>query len=156
MNRKAFVKRVAVVGGFLFLCATPRLGFGQSTAAGAAPVARARAAAKRNLTPSDLLTGLTLTDEQKAKINQIREDTKSRLAVVAKDQKLGPEVKDAMAQGYLRIENTEIFAVLTLDQQREVRKRISDSKASVRPGQQQLQQPAAPQTTPQASKRGNY
>jgi hypothetical protein len=128
MNKIAFVKRFVVAGGFLFLCAAPKLAFGQSSPLGSAPPApmRSASAPPHNPTPPpDLLAGLTLTDDQKAKINQIREDTRSRLDAVANDSKLGPEAKDAMLGGYQRIENGKIFEVLTLDQQREVRRRMS-------------------------------
>jgi Spy/CpxP family protein refolding chaperone len=95
----------------------------------------------------DPFAGLALTDEQKAKIEQIHQETKSRLEAVTKDQKLSPEVKDAMLQGYRRLENGKIFDVLTPDQQREVRKRMSAWRAAARQQQhqsRQLQPPVQP------------
>ena len=152
MNKIAFVKRFVVAGGFLFLCAAPKLAFGQSSPLGAAPPPpmRSASAPRPNSTPPpDLLAGLTLTDDQNAKINQIRGDTKSHLAVVAKDQKLGPEVKDAMIGGFQRIENSQIFQVLTPEQQQQVRKRIATLRAAAQQPKNQLQQPPVPET-PQA------
>ena len=72
---------------------------------------------------------MTLTDDQTTKIDHIR-DTKSRLAAVTNDDKLGPEVKEAMLVGFQRIENSKIFEVLTPEQQREVRKRQSAWRAA--------------------------
>ncbi len=149
MNRNALVKRVAVAGGFAILCAAPGLGFGQSSPSNAAPP-RVSSAAQPYPAMTDLLSGLTLTDDQKAKINQVREDVRSRLAAVAGDKKLGTDVKDAMVQGYMRIENTEILEVLTPEQQAQVRKRMSDWRASQGQGQQQSQRSRFPQAPRQA------
>jgi len=80
-----------------------------------------------------------LTDDQKAKINQIHQNAKSRLEAVAKDEKLSPEAKDAMLQGYRRIENGQIFDVLTPEQQQEVRKRMSAWRAAARQDQHRSQ-----------------
>jgi Spy/CpxP family protein refolding chaperone len=77
-----------------------------------------------------LLEGLTLADDQKAKIAQIREETKSRMAAVADDKKLSPEAADAMLRGYQRMENGKILEVLTPEQQQEVRKRIAAWRAA--------------------------
>ena len=151
MNKNAFVKRVVVGGGFIFLCVAPRLALGQSSPPGAAlrrPV-RSAPGQSRYISPTEYLTGLTLTDDQKAKINQIREDTKSHLAAVAKDQKLGPEVKDAMAGGFQRIENSHIFEVLTPEQQQQVRRRIATLRAAAQQAQDQAKQPPVLEQTPQ-------
>jgi Spy/CpxP family protein refolding chaperone len=163
MNRNAFVKRVAVGAGFLLLCGAPRLSLGQASpatptqASPATPagLARPRAVPARRgkaISPTEYLAGLTLSDDQKAKINQIREETKTHLAAVAKDDKMGPEVKEAMLGGYQRIENGKIFEVLTPDQKKEVRKRLADLRASAQPSRPPLQQPPAPATNSQPSK----
>jgi hypothetical protein len=67
---------------------------------------------------------LTYTDEQKARIDQIHQDIKSRKDAVVKDEKLTPEQRDAMLSGFGRMERTQVFKVLTTDQQKEVIKRI--------------------------------
>ena len=90
--------------------------------------------------PPDLLEGLTLADDQKAKIGQIREETKSQLAAVANDKKLSPEAADAMRRGYQRLENGKILEVLTPEQQREVRKRIAAWRAAAGKPQYPLRQ----------------
>ena len=150
MNKIAFVKRLVVAGGFVFLCATPRLALGQSSPPVLRRPVKSTSAQRRYISPSEFLAGLTLTDDQKAKINQIREDTKSHLAAVAKDQKLGPEVKDAMIGGYQRIENSQIFGVLTLEQQQQVRRRIATLRAKALQPQDPLEQPPAPGRNPQS------
>ena len=129
MSKDAFVKTVVAAGGLLFLCAAPKLALGQPSEPGAAPPAPMKAALPprgKSAAPPDLLAGLTLADDQKAKIDQIRKETKSRLAAVANDKKLSPETADAMLRGYQRMENGKILEVLTPEQQQEVRKRIAD------------------------------
>jgi Spy/CpxP family protein refolding chaperone len=133
MSKFAFVKMVIAAGGFLFLCTAPQLALGQSAQPGAAPVPMNPAVAPsgKSATPPDLLEGLTLAGDQKAKIAQIRGDTNSRLAALNSDRKLSPEAADAMRLGYERLENDKILQVLTPEQQKLVRKRIAawrDSK----------------------------
>ena len=138
MSKIAFVKTVVAAGGFLFLCAAPELVVGQSIqgqssqpgAVPPAPMKSGSAPTGKPAAPPDLLEGLTLTDDQKAKIAQIREDTKSRLAGVANDKKLDPGAADAMRLGYARLENGKILEVLTLEQQQQVRKRIAAWRAA--------------------------
>ena len=143
MNMNCFAKRGVIVTGVLFLCAASGLAGDETTAPVGAPpphLASPAARPRRNIPPPDILAGLTLTDDQKAKIEKIRQDTKSREEALAKDTKLSPEVKDAMLQGYRRIENSEIFEVLTPEQKQEVRKRISAWRDSARQGQRPLPQ----------------
>ena len=152
MNKIAFVKPVVVAGAFLILCAAPKPAFAQSSQPGAAPPPpiRSAAAPPRNSTaPPDLLEGLTLTDDQQVKIDRIREDTRSRLAAVANDKKLSPEAADAMFRGFQRIENGKIFEVLTPEQQREVRRRMSAWRAATaQPQKYPLRQPQALESDP--------
>ena len=132
MSKIAFVRTVVAAGGFLFLCAAP-LALGQSSQPGAAPpapMASALAPRGKSAAPPDMLEGLTLADDQKAKIGRIREETKSHLAAVANDKKLSPEAADAMRLGYARLENGKILEVLTLEQQQQVRKRIAAWRAA--------------------------
>jgi len=148
----AFMKRAVVAGGFLFLCAAPRLALAQSgrPATGLRQPVRSNPAQRRTyVSPSEFLAGLTLTDDQIAKIDQIREDTRTRLAAVTKDEKLGVEAKDAFLQGLQRIENGKIFEVLTPEQQVDVRKRMATLRAAAQPRPRQLQPPPAPESTPQ-------
>ena len=147
MSKIAFVKTVVAAGGFLFLCTALELALGQSSQPGAAPPAPmkpALAARGRSARPPDLLEGLTLADDQKAKIGQIREETKSHLAAVANDKKLSPEAADAMLRGYQRFEYVKILEVLTPEQQQEVRKRIADWRAAAGKPQYPLRQVAVP------------
>ncbi len=74
--------------------------------------------------------GLTLSDEQKAQVAKIHEESNSHRELVAKDTKMGPEQKDAMISGYTRLEYGQIFRVLTPEQQRQVRQKIAARKAA--------------------------
>ena len=144
MSKDAFVKTVVAAGGLLFLCAAPKLALGQPSQPGAAPPAPMKAASPprgKSAAPPDLLEGLTLADDQKAKIDEIRKETKSRLAAVASDKKLSPEAADAMLRGYQRMENGKILEVLTPEQQQEVRKRIADWRGAAGKTQYPFRQP---------------
>jgi hypothetical protein len=144
MSMDAFVKTVVAAGGFLFLCAAPELALGQPNQPGAAPPAPMKSASAprgKSAAPPDLLAGLTLADDQKAKIDQIREETKSRLAAVANDKKLSPEAADAFLRGYQRMENAKILELLTPEQQQEVRKRIAAWRATAGKTQYPMRRP---------------
>lgn len=144
MSKFAFVKTV-IASGLLFLCA---LALGQSSQPGAAPPAPMNSALGprgKSGAPPDVLEGLTLADDQKAKIGQIREETKSHLAAVANDKNLSPEAADAMRRGYARLENGKILEVLTLEQQQQVRKRIAAWRAAAGKSQYPLRKaPVSP------------
>ena len=73
--------------------------------------------------------GLTFTDDQKAQIERIRQDTEKRKATVAHDTTLNSDQKDAMIQGYARLEYGQIFHVLTPEQRREVRRKVAARQA---------------------------
>ena len=156
MGKIAFVKTLVAASGFLFLCAAPELVVGQSmqgqssqpAAVPPAPMKSGPAPTGKPAAPPDLLEGLTLTDEQKAKIAQIREDTKSRLSGVANDKKLDPEAADAMRRGYQRLENGRILEVLTLEQQQQVRKRIAAWRATQGKPQYPLRPAPSSEQTP--------
>jgi len=151
MGKIAFVKTVVAAGGFLLLCAAPELALGQSNQPGAAPPAPMKSALpprSKSAAPPDFLEGLTLADDQKAKIDQIREETNSHLAAVAKDKKLSPEAADAMRRGYLRFENVTILEVLTPEQQQEVRKRIAAWRAAAGKPQYPLRRVPVSEQTP--------
>ena len=143
MNKTKFARRLARWAACLFLGAIPELTPAQSVPPAteqpphkASPAVRG----KKAVGPMDDFAGLTLTDEQKAKIDKIHEDTKSRLNVVAKDQKLSPEQKDAFLQGFLRNEHTQIFQVLTREQQLEVRKKVFARRAAAMKEQEEKKQ----------------
>jgi hypothetical protein len=144
MSKIAFAKTVVAAGGLLFLCAAQELALGQPNQPGAAPPAPLKSASAprgKSAAAPDLLAGLTLADDQKAKIDQIREETKSRLAAVTNDKKLSPEAADAFLRGYQRMENAKILEVLTPEQQQEVRKRIAAWRATSGKTQYPLRRP---------------
>jgi Spy/CpxP family protein refolding chaperone len=152
MSKIAFVKTVVAAGGFLYLCAAPELALGQSSQPGAAPPAPMKSALAprgKSAAAPDLLGGLTLTDDQKTKIGQIREETKSHMAAVANDKQLSPEAAEAMRRGYQRFENGKILEVLTPEQQQEVRKRIAAWRAAAGKSQYPLRRNPVPEHTPQ-------
>ena len=78
----------------------------------APPVVRPRKVAP----PADEFAGLKFTVEQKAKIDEIHQSMKALMDTVVKDEKLSPEQKGAMLDGYRRMERGQVFKVLTPDQ----------------------------------------
>jgi Spy/CpxP family protein refolding chaperone len=133
MKTSRIKKQVTVAAGFLFLGCAPGLACAQNSVSGSAPppyLASPEARPKKQSQPPDDFAGLTYTDEQKAKIDQIRQDTKQRMDVVKKDEKLAPEAKQAMLDGYQRLEIQQLFKVLTPEQQAEVRKKATARRAA--------------------------
>jgi Spy/CpxP family protein refolding chaperone len=152
MSKIAFLKTVVATGGLLFLIlsAAPQSALGQSIQSGAAPPAPLNSVPRGKSAGShDLLQGLTLADEQKAKIDKIREETKSRVAAVANDKRLSPEVADAFRTGYQRSENVKILEVLTPQQRQEVRKRIDAWRAAAGKPQYPMRPAMVSERTPQ-------
>jgi hypothetical protein len=151
MDENRIAKRVAVAVAFLFLGATPGLTRQQGAPSGSpsqsaapAPVETAPHAAtprvrpKREATPEDDFVGLTYTDEQKAKIYKIDETAKMRADAIKRDEKLNPDQKQAMLDGYRRMKINEIFRVLTPEQQAEVRKKAVARRKALVEEQKQL------------------
>jgi hypothetical protein len=129
MNKNRFAKPVAVAAGFIFLLAAPGLVRTQSTPSGAVQTPTPASPGAQPF-PEDDFAGLSFTDEQKTEIDKIRRDTASRKEVVAKDEKLTSDQKDAMILGYTRLEYSSIFKVLSPEQQRQVRQKIRARKAA--------------------------
>lgn len=151
MSTNTFAKTVVAAGGlfFLLLCAAPEFALGQSTQPGAAAAAPMTLAPHgKPAGPPDFFEGLTLTSDQKARIDQIRADSKNRLALVANDTKLSPEAADAFRRGYERSENARILDVLTPEQQQAVRKRIAAWRTAAGKPQYPARKPAASEQTP--------
>ena len=97
---------------------------------------------RKDTRPTDDFAGLTFTDEQKAKIHQIKQDMKSRMDDVAKDEKLTPEQKEAMLEGLQLMESRRLLKLLTPDQQVEVRRRVLARRAAQREeGKKKYQRP---------------
>jgi hypothetical protein len=82
---------------------------------------------------------LTFTDDQKAKIAQIRQNAKLRREAVGKNERLTQGQKDVTLERLQSLENSEIFKVLAPDQQAEVRKRIMARHAAEQQAQQSKQ-----------------
>jgi Spy/CpxP family protein refolding chaperone len=144
MNKNRFAKRMAAVAGFLFLCATPGLTRAQSSPPSPAPAPGKTPPAvrpKKNTPPPDDFAGLQYTDEQKAQIDQIHQDIKSRMDAAAKDKKLTAEQKDAMLAGYQRSERSQVYRVLTTAQRKEVLRRIRARHAAEQAAQNKQPSP---------------
>ena len=116
-------------------------GSAYSQAAPAKTPAAATVQGNEHVNVSDYFAGLTFTDEQKAKIDEIHKDIKLRMDTVVKNEKLGPEQKGAMLDGYRRMEQRQLFAVLTPEQQTVVRKKLLAQRAAEQEGKKQQSVP---------------
>jgi hypothetical protein len=133
MSKKRFAKRVAVAAGFFFLCAAPGLTRPQSSPPTPAPTPRKTLPAarpKKATRPTDDFAGLNLTDHQKAQIDQVHQSIKTRRDAVVKDEKLTADQRNAMLEGYERMERGQVFELLTTEQRKEVRERIRARRAA--------------------------
>jgi Spy/CpxP family protein refolding chaperone len=90
----------------------------------APPKAAGVSRTKRVPTKADDFAGLNLTDDQKAKIDQVHRNMKTRRDAVVKDEKLTTDQRDAMLEGYERMERGQVFELLTAEQRKEVREKI--------------------------------
>lgn len=145
MNR--FAKKLAAAAGLFFLGAMPVRTRAQSAPPAPVPTPPKVISPTRMTKepgPMDDFAGLNLTDDQKERINKIHEDFKARLDAVIKDDKLSPDQKGAMLQGFQRMERGEVYKVLTREQQMEVRKRVLARRAAAQKEQQQRNGQATP------------
>jgi hypothetical protein len=143
MKKRRFAKRGVVVVGFLFPFALPALSQAQSQPLSPAQIPHAAAHVARPAHASraeDELAGLTFTEDQKAKIDQIHQDMKPRMDIVVKDPSSSPAQKRAMLEGLARMERRQVFQLLTPEQQSEVRKKVLARRAAEREQSKQKQQ----------------
>ena len=141
-NRNRVGKRVLVACGLLLLLVVPGLVGSQSNSSEAPATphpASPAAAPKRDTRPIDDFAGLTFTDDQKAKIAEIRQNAKLRREAVVKNERLTQGQKDVTLERLQSLESSEIFKVLAPDQQAEVRKRIMARHAAEQQPQQSKQ-----------------
>lgn len=146
MNKGRLAKPVAVAAGLFFLLSVPALIRAQSSPTPPAEIPQKASPPPRSTKaqrPTDIFAGLQYTEDQKAKIEKIRQDMKSRRDAVIKDDKLSPEQKDAFFQGFDRMERSQIYEVLTPEQKTEVRKRLQAQRQEARKElkEKKLQQP---------------
>ena len=147
-DRNRIGKQVLVLSGFLLLLVAPGPLGSQSNSSGVPMTpnpASPPAPAKSDTRPIDDFAGLTLTDGQKAKIAQIRQDAKLRRDAVVKNERLTQGQKDVTLQRLQSLETSQIFKVLTPDQQAEVHKRMIARRAAEEQGRQSKQPSPAPQ-----------
>ena len=144
MKRTRFSRQVALAAGLFFLSAAPRLTRGQSNAPSPAPTPQLASPAARpgvDSRPKDIFAGLTFTPEQQAKIRRIHQDFKSRREAVVQDDKLSADQKQAMMEGFHRLENGEVFKVLTPEQQKQIRESAAARRTADRAAQEKQAQP---------------
>ena len=85
---------------------------------------------KSSLSVEDELSTISLTDDQKAKIDEIGKDTKARIESVARDEKETADQKQAMIEGIQRIKLQQVYLALTPAQRTEFRKKALAQRAA--------------------------
>jgi len=93
----------------------------------------------------DEFAGLTFTEDKGAKIAQIRHNAKLRREAVIKNERLSRGQKVVTLEGLQRMETSEVFKVLTPEQQEEVRKRMMARRAAEQQLEHSKQAAPAPQ-----------
>lgn len=83
----------------------------------------------------DLLSGITLSDQQKPRIEQVRKDMSARMDRVAHDLNENQDQKAAMLQGLHHMELREVYLLLTPEQRIEARKKAEAQRAAEQPPQ---------------------
>ena len=133
MKKERCPKPLTVAAGFILLCTAPGLTRAQMAPSGPAQAPKMDAPAaqtNKDTAPLDDFVSLNYTDEQKARIEKIRLDTRTQREAVAKDEKLSADQKDAMLLGYTRIEYGRIYEVLSPDQKKQVNQKIRARRAA--------------------------
>ena len=138
MTRNRFPKSIALAGVVVLLSATPsRAQSAPHHSVQASRPASSRAQSDKDA-QADVFAGLSYTDEQKAAIDKIRQETDLRRDAVRKDNTMAAEQKDAMLVGYSRMEFSFIYKVLSPEQQRLVRERIRARRVAEQAQKKQL------------------
>ena len=104
---------------------------------------RAPSRPKQKAVPvQDNLAGLTLTEEQQAKIDQIHQETKAKMDVVVNDGALDRAQKGAMLEGLERMDGRQVLKVLTSEQLEVIRKKeLARRAAALEAEKKQQDQP---------------
>jgi Spy/CpxP family protein refolding chaperone len=131
MTKNKFAKAVVVTAGILF--AIPGWADSPNTPSNAAQApkpAAHTAQQQHDPAPANDFSGLDYTDEQKAQLSKIHQETESQKATVVKDPNLNADQKNAMILGYTRMEYGRTYRVLSPAQQKQVRQRMLARKSA--------------------------
>ena len=137
MNKNGFSKSLTIATGLTLLIGAPASSHAESVSQEVmrAPTPVSPVPLLKADPLPDYFAGLDYTDEQKAEIARIRHNIDARRRAVEGDDRLTQDQKDAMILGYTRLENGEIFKVLTLEQRRQVRQKLEARREAGQPAQ---------------------
>lgn len=97
----------------------------------------------KTMSIDELLSGITLADDQKPKIEQVRKDMRGRMDTVIHDKNENQDQKQAMLQGLQHMELRQVYQLLTPEQQSEVRKKVAAQQTDQQQRQKVQQPPQA-------------
>lgn len=146
MTRYSVTKQFAVAAGFLALTLSPGISRAQSSQPPAQDQSQAAPAipSQHEGRKHGAMSGLNLTDEQKAEMKKIHESTKAELEAVNKDESLTADQKAAKIHELRRSARRQMVKQLTPDQRQQMKANIRERRAARRERQQQQ-----PQAQPQ-------
>jgi len=125
MTKNRFRRSFVAAAGFTVLGAVLiRAQSGSHGPVASDTLTSSEADSRRDFLSADDFALLTYSSEQKATIDKIHQDIKARMRAVARDERLNADQKDAMLQGYTRIEYRRVYAVLTPEQQMQIRNSV--------------------------------
>jgi len=150
MFSKNLTKQLTVAAGFLALTFAPGMVRAQSGGSQAPAQAQDQSQAAPAAPPQQegrkhgVMAGVNLTDDQKAQMKKIHEDTKAQLDAVNKDESLTADQKQAKVHQLRHSARKQMVQLLTPEQRKQMRANVREMRAA----RQQQQQPAPP-TQPQ-------
>ncbi len=146
MFMRGIEMHAAVLAGLLLSCTAPALCQTPAASQVLSPTPKMDVPAARpavGARAKDYFAGLTLTDEEKVKIEKIHRDTDSRVDLVQRDDKLDAAQKDAMINGIARLERGQIFQILTPEQRQAVLKKYKAAHPTKMPAPRKMAAPPA-------------
>jgi Spy/CpxP family protein refolding chaperone len=127
MNR--IPKQLAITASFLLLSALPALSHAQNNAPDSTP-GQSQAMHEKRGEQNAMLANLNLTDDQKAKIKQIHEGTRSKVEAVNNDSSLSADQKEAKIRDLRRDTHEQVKKVLTPEQRKQFEENMREHRDS--------------------------
>lgn len=133
MNKYRLVDQIAGIAATFCLSILPLAAQAQNTPPSAHPSLSQSAPTQQPEKKGGALAGLNLTDDQKARIKQIHQDTKAKIDAVNNDSTLTADQKVAKSKQLRRAAHRQVRKVLTPEQRQAMRERAKARKQATTP-----------------------
>jgi periplasmic protein CpxP/Spy len=127
--------QLAVTAGLLALCGLPAAVRAQDPPPGAMQSQNPNGSMHRAHGQDDELAKLNLTDDQKAQVKKIREDSKTQMDALKSDTTLTPDQRQAKAKEIHKSSHEQIVQLLTPEQRKQMRSDEMARKAAKQQGE---------------------